>query len=182
MQDVDLSALADGRSDVVIEFEIASDGQEEFGGWQVDDVEVLWVGVPPCPTPENTCYQMPNSADGIGASMESDGSTSVAENDLVLETSACPPRRKGLYLFSRGEAAIPYGDGVLCLDAPVFRLPVITIDASGRGSFPLDLRHLPGAIRISPGESWFFQFLFRDPAAGGSGFNTSDALRVTFCP
>jgi len=31
-----------------------------------------------------------------------------------------------------------------------------------------------------PGETTYFQYWFRDPAAGGAAFNTSDALRVTF--
>jgi hypothetical protein len=167
---------------VQIEFELASDGQNELGGWQIDDVEVLWVGVAPCPTPTNVCSQTTNSADPIGASMAASGTPLVSRNDLVLESTGCPPRRKGLFMFSRGEAQIPYGDGYLCLSAPVHRLHTLTTGTSGGAMFPLDLTNLPSGTSIEPGETWYFQLLFRDPLAGGSGFNTSDALRVTFCP
>ncbi len=181
-QDVDVSALADGQAAVQIEFELLTDGQNQFGGWQIDDVEVLWLGVAPCPTPTNVCSQATNSADPIGASMAASGTSLVSRNDLVLEATACPPRRKGLFMFSRGPAEIPYGDGYLCLSAPVYRLHTLTTTAGGSAAFPLDLAHLPSGVSIEAGETWYFQLLFRDPAAGGTGFNTSDALQVTFCP
>ena len=181
-QDLDLSALADGQPSVQVEFELESDGQNEFGGWQIDDVEILWLGVAPCPTPSNVCFQTTNSADPIGASMAWSGTPIVSRNDLVLASTSCPPRRKGLFMFSRGQAEIPYGDGYLCLAAPVHRLRTLTTDASGGATFPLDLANLPSGVSIEAGETWYFQLLFRDPLAGGSGFNTSDALRVTFCP
>ncbi len=181
-QDIDISALADGEAAVEIEFELETDGQNQLGGWQIDDVEVLWIGVPPCPPPTNTCFQTTNSADPIGATMGSTGGGIVSRNDLVLSTSGCPPRRNGLYLMSRGEALLPYGDGYLCLHAPVYRLPTLRIGSTGTVSSPLDLQHLPTGVHVEAGEDWYFQLLFRDPAAGGAGFNTSDALRVTFCP
>ena len=35
---------------------------------------------------------------------------------------------------------------------------------------------------IAPGTTWNFQAWFRDPAAGGSGFNLSNGLELTFLP
>ena len=35
---------------------------------------------------------------------------------------------------------------------------------------------------ITAGSTWFFQFWFRDPAAGGAFFNLSNGLRAKFCP
>ena len=34
--------------------------------------------------------------------------------------------------------------------------------------------------QISPGDTKWFQFWYRDPLGGGAFFNLSDALRVTF--
>ena len=39
-----------------------------------------------------------------------------------------------------------------------------------------------GAGLIAPGTLRNFQFWYRDPAAGATGFNLSDGLATTFCP
>jgi hypothetical protein len=72
--------------------------------------------------------------------MGSTGGGIVSRNDLVLTTSGCPPRRNGLYLMSRGEALLPYGDGYLCHR----RLPAADVEDRLRrnGLLPLDLQHL----------------------------------------
>ena len=38
------------------------------------------------------------------------------------------------------------------------------------------------AAGIQAGDVRFFQFWYRNTAAGGAGFNLSDGIRVTFCP
>jgi hypothetical protein len=38
----------------------------------------------------------------------------------------------------------------------------------------------PGAV--TSGDERNFQFWYRDPAGGPSGFNLSDGLQVNFCP
>jgi hypothetical protein len=38
----------------------------------------------------------------------------------------------------------------------------------------------PGAL--TAGSTWYFQYWYRDPLAGGANFNLSDALGGTFCP
>jgi hypothetical protein len=37
-------------------------------------------------------------------------------------------------------------------------------------------------ISVSPAQTRDFQFIYRDAAGGGSGFNLSNGLRVVFCP
>jgi hypothetical protein len=47
------------------------------------------------------------------------------------------------------------------------------------------LEHFPRPrqrCRWHPGQTRDFQLNYRDSAAGGSGFNFSDGLRVVFCP
>ncbi|MFT4540262.1 MAG: sulfatase activating formylglycine-generating enzyme [Planctomycetota bacterium] len=39
-----------------------------------------------------------------------------------------------------------------------------------------------GAGSSSPGDTWYCQRLYRDPAVGGSGFNLTDGLEVLVCP
>ena len=36
--------------------------------------------------------------------------------------------------------------------------------------------------QITPGSTWYFQFWYRDSAAGGAAFNLSNGLSATFCP
>ena len=36
--------------------------------------------------------------------------------------------------------------------------------------------------QVAVGETWNFQFLYRDLAGGGALFNLTDGLGVTFCP
>jgi hypothetical protein len=40
----------------------------------------------------------------------------------------------------------------------------------------------PAAGALVPGSTWNFQAWFRDVAAGGSNFNLSNGLRITFAP
>jgi hypothetical protein len=81
---------------------------------------------------------------------------------------------------------VPFGDGQLCVNGEIFRLnPPALTDANGAVERPLDLTQPPfdsGTGMATPFSSWNFQYWYRDPAAGGSGFNTSDAVEVTFCP
>ncbi len=39
-----------------------------------------------------------------------------------------------------------------------------------------------GGSVINPGSTWYFQYWYRDPQAGGANFNLTDALGGTFCP
>ena len=65
--------------------------------------------------------------------------------------------------------------------ASVFRLPIQATDGFGEADRTLDLNNMPGGP-ITAGQQWNFQFWYRNPAAGGAGFNLSDGLSVTFCP
>lgn len=35
---------------------------------------------------------------------------------------------------------------------------------------------------FDPGTTWEFQYWYRDPVAGGAGFNLSDAVSIDFLP
>lgn len=61
------------------------------------------------------------------------------------------------------------------MGGPLVRLKPPLHASGGSAYYQVDL----SALNIGPG-SYFFQFWFRDPAAGGAQFNLSDALEVSF--
>lgn len=137
------------------------------------------------PEPANHCSAAPNSA-GAGARISSSGSPSIAAASFRLHASGAPPNQFGLFLYAAGQAQVPFGDGFRCVTNPIFRLrPALSADGTGAFSRPLDFSAPPassGPSQISPGSTWNFQLWYRDPAAGGSGFNLSDGLRAHFVP
>ena len=56
------------------------------------------------------------------------------------------------------------------------------VNTFGDAVQPIDLAHLPQGQHFVAGDQRLFQFWYRNPSAGGAGFNLSDGLRVTFCP
>ena len=125
------------------------------------------------------CTASPNST-GFGASMGSFGSTSISSNNFVLATSGLPANQPSLYFYGQGQTNVPFGNGRLCINGLVVRLPVIY---TGNGSiqFPINFNNLPALGQIHSGSTWNFQNWYRDPQGGGSAFNLTDGLRATFC-
>ncbi len=135
-----------------------------------------------CPPVTNYCSTTPNSV-GAGVLASTTGSTSITANDLVLVGTGAPLTQPGLFYFGPGQISTPFGDGLRCVGAAgvgVFRLPVAYSGAGGVYTTAFD--HATSPTPISAGERWNFQCWYRDPAAGMSGFNLSDAVSVFFCP
>lgn len=131
------------------------------------------------------CVAAANSA-GPGAQIGSVGSSSVAANDLVLTCTGLPSGQPGLFFYGPNQIQVPFGDGFRCVGGTIFRLgPPLVADVFGNVSRPLDYTQPPmnsGPGLITAGAVFNFQFWNRDPAAGGSGFNLSNGLNVTFTP
>jgi hypothetical protein len=130
----------------------------------------------PCAPPQNVCMTSPNSV-GPGATMSWSGSQSRATNDFNLLTSGCPPGTSGLYYYGSTRTIAPFGNGFRCVASPVVRLATTSASLSGDVSFDLD----SSGSEIDAGETWYFQFWYRNTAGGGAFFNLSDALAVPFC-
>lgn len=127
------------------------------------------------------CVTSPNS-NGSGALIGSTGTASVAANDLVLTVTGAAVNKPGIFFYGSNQVQIPFGNGFRCAGGTTIRLPVIGTNASGNASFPLDSTDPPGpGGTIHSGETWNFQFWYRDPLAGGAAYNLSDALHVVFC-
>jgi len=132
----------------------------------------------------NYCVAAPNSA-GSGALMSSDGEPDLGANDFILIASGVPAGQPGLFFYGPGQTQVPMGDGFRCVAGTAFRLnPPVSADASGIAQRWLDFSQPPangGPGLILEGSTWNFQFWYRDPQAGGFGFNLSDGLEVIFC-
>jgi len=133
-----------------------------------------------CPPPSGYCTTTPNSV-GSGALIFAGGSQSVGANDFQLSSLGSPPQVFGLFFYAGLQGNQPVGDGTLCLSAPFFRLSALQTDAVGRATMKVDLTDLPDAGQILAGSTWHFQWWYRDTAAGGAGYNFSDAISVPFC-
>jgi hypothetical protein len=181
-QEIDISSVADHSSSVVIEWSLQSDAATQLGGWNIDDVQVLWIGIP-CPPAVHFCAAAPNSSSASGATLGSHGSTLVSNNDLQLLAFSVPPDKTCLFFYGPIQISpVPFGNGFRCIGNPLIRLPSTQSNFVGDAAYSLDLTALPANGRIGAGQVWNFQLWYRDPAAGGANFNASDGLSLTFCP
>jgi hypothetical protein len=134
------------------------------------------------------CTGAPNTA-GLGAILDWSGTTSVTANDLRLYCYGGIPNQYGIFFYGAGATQTPFGHGFRCVSAGgigLFRIPPAQqFDFYGDAYLTpfLDLAPAnsgPGAI--TPGSTRYFQFWYRDPAAGPPGFNLSSALAIDFEP
>ena len=124
---------------------------------------------------------LPNST-GQPALIQLVGVASLSVNSATLRCTQLPPTTSGLFFFGTGSLnpGNPFGNGRLCISGSIRRLPLtqavagVVNQAQNFGSTPY--------AGIQAGDVRFFQFWYRNTAAGGAGFNLSDGIRVTFCP
>jgi hypothetical protein len=137
---------------------------------------------PLCPSPYNFCFSSPNTFDPNGAFMGWNGSQFVSSNDFVLVASGVPPNAAGLFYMGLNETFATFGNGYRCVGGSVARFGVIHANVFGDAVQIVDDTQPPALGRIVPGSTWKFQFWYRNPLAGGAGYNLTDGLSVDFCP
>jgi hypothetical protein len=108
------------------------------------------------------------------------GTPHVSTNQFELIASGLPAGSPGRFVYGSTTMQQPFGNGFRCVAGPTYSLPVVQADVFGDAHQILDPAVLPAPI--SPGQQWHFQYWYRNPLAGGAGFNASDGLSVTFCP
>jgi len=146
------------------------------GGGDFDGNDVLDA----CEPPISYCSAALNSS-GQAAAMNWTGSTNISLNDFVLYADFCPANAFGVFAVSSGQANVPFGDGTLCIAAPVTRLGAAGTNAIGSATISVDNYALtPGPATITPGSVRYFTYFFRDAAGGPAGFNLSNGLAVVF--
>ena len=93
-----------------------------------------------------------------------------------------PANKPGLYFHGANEANQVFGDGKLCVAAPLTRIdPPSISSAGGVLERQVDLG-LHGLGALTAGDTRRFQLWFRDPPGGLFGFTLSSAVAVEFCP
>ncbi len=136
------------------------------------------------PDVTNYCTTSPNSV-GSGAIMGWAGSTNVSDANLTLTAYGCPPSQFGIFFYGPNEASIVFGNGIRCVGGGTFRFPPRQADFFGDIEYDVNFATAPagsGSGQLTNGSTWKFQCWYRDPAAGGAGFNLSDGMSITFCP
>lgn len=141
-----------------------------------------------CQSPANYCIAAPNSL-GSGAILFASGTQSIATNDLNLDVQGAAPSQFGIFYYGSSQVQQVFGDGFRCVGAGltgIYRFaPAVLSDGFGDATHAVDFTQAPanaGGGQLMPGSTWYFQFWYRDPAAGGAGFNLSNGLSVPFCP
>ncbi len=131
------------------------------------------------------CATTANSA-GQGAMLTTSGSTSIGANSLRFLVTNTPPNQAGSLIYGSAQGQTPWGNGTRCVAPPFQRLgPIQNSNASGFLDRTVDFALPPlgsGPYAVSPGTTWYFQYVYRDPAAGGANFDATNGVAVTFCP
>ena len=133
---------------------------------------------------EPYCESLPNST-GVVSTMSVTGNLSISSNNTWIHSFDCPSGEYGVFLFGEQPAALPWGNGVLCISPffpGVMRLNVPDIiPFGGQSDLFLNLGALPPQMQLVAGKAYYFQCMFRDPSVG-ERFNLSNAVSVTFGP
>jgi hypothetical protein len=128
---------------------------------------------------DNYCVSSSNST-GVAAQISYGGSLSISSNDLSLYCGPVPTSQYGLFIFSANQAQASFGNGTRCVGAPISRFSVQQSSSFGDLDYNVDFFSPPVSGAFTAGSQWNFQAWFRDPAAGGSNFNLSNGLAITF--
>jgi hypothetical protein len=99
------------------------------------------------PNPSNYCLAVPNST-GVGASIGSVGSPSIAAMNLKLMVTNAPPYKIGVFFYSYKPTQMPFQGAYLCIAPPIRRLdPPVLIDGNGVASYAMTLSGVGRATR-----------------------------------
>ena len=140
----------------------------EFDPWNGAEVEL-------------TCEGAENST-GEGARLRVDGLVSVDVDELGFRIRKLPADQTAVLFYGPNQIDVPFGDGRLCVGAPQYRVAAGS-SPSGHLDLPFDFDAPPSpAAQVEAGSTWHFQVWYRDPAAGGTGVNLTNGVRVVFCP
>lgn len=142
-----------------------------------------------CEPVTSYCLSSPNSA-GSGAVMGSTGEPSIAQNAFQVLSSGLPANQFLMFYYGAGATQVAFGNGWRCVNSGgvgVFRFKPFKADISGFAMMPVDFDVPPagtggGLGQWLPGDHWYLQAWYRDPAGGGAEFNLSDAIHVVVCP
>lgn len=136
----------------------------------------------------NYCQSSPNSF-GTLALIGYTGSLDLSHGSFGLMVNGCPPVASsfGMFTYGRDPYNTPFGNGYLCVSPFTSGIYHMTPQGLGTGAVACSMLTHPAEFSLfQPGDSWNFQFWYRNPQALSVGapttFNLSDALHVDFAP
>ena len=178
-QVVDISAYADNRAGVVVEFELKTDGSVQLGGWAVDDVEFLALGsaVPAATASASVGYGPgKRNSSGIAATLVSYG-TPAPGGGFTIQLYGGIPAQYAVLVSSNNYGAAPLYGGLRLVGSPFTRDALWTLSGFGEAYYT------PNILPTMVGTTRFYQALYRDvQASDGTGVGLSRALRVEYAP
>ena len=183
----DTAAFKGALAEYVVQGGVVTDTQSgRDGSDTLTDIEYLQFSDQTVPvggagSAVNYCASSPNSS-GAAAVIYKDGSLFVSANDLSLYAMPIPANQPGIFFFGPNQAQAPFGNGTRCVGAPITRFQPRFANLFGELEYDIDNQAAPVSGAFTPGSVWNFQAWFRDPTAGGSNFDLSDGLQVTFAP
>ena len=127
------------------------------------------------------CTSLANSSGNTGTIAFS-GAPSMGAGSPTLHVTQVPANTFGLLFYGSAQTTAPFGNGVRCVAGSLQRFTPVSTGATGSVNQLIDNSGLPATGPVSVGDTRNFQFWFRDVPAGGSLFNTSDAISVTYAP
>lgn len=128
----------------------------------------------------NYCTSAANST-GSAAMMGASGTASVGLNNLVLHAEPVP-NSIGLFFYGPQQDLAPFGNGFRCVQGGLSRMGAL-MAVDNKLSHPVNASMpSPSGPVFTAGSVWDFQAWFRDIPGGGSQFNLSDGLEITFQP
>lgn len=122
---------------------------------------------------------------GAGGSLSATGTSSLSSSNLGFQALGLVP--DGTSVLFQGDVSLAggngliFGDGLRCVGMNVRRVGVRTTDLFGSANWtPMQ----SGQVIWNAGDVRRFQVWYSDPAGSpcGSGFNTTNALEVSFLP
>jgi hypothetical protein len=119
---------------------------------------------------QSYCTSGTNSS-GMPAVISAVGSTTLSDDSFCLRADGVPSQI-GLFFHATNATQIPFGNGVLCANGNITRGQLCHA-SNGTVSYAWPTASLTAGTKR-------FQYWFRDPAAGGAFFDTSDAIAITF--
>jgi hypothetical protein len=133
----------------------------------------------------SVCDSNPNST-GSAATMGVSGVASVAVDFVRMSATGLPADRSGFFLASQVQGFVPLfagSEGNLCLDHPIVRIngpgQIVNSGTSSNVELIVPIQTLPGDNAVMAGETWYFQYWFRDIGPDHSS-NTSNGVVVSF--
>ncbi len=118
------------------------------------------------------------NSSGQGAEIIAYGTTSIANDDVVLSVDGAPSNKTGMWLSGTASTQIVFRDGNLCVAGQTERMELTTTDGSGQVSSTVSI---VTEANIGGPSTRYFQLWFRDGTGPcGTGSNLSNSVRVDF--